>query len=377
MSVNVESKELVQFKDRKTFRALSNCLVLAAWFGAMYIADLAFGFQGAKALDASLALIYLAASPLVTLKVSDTWKRIFGFAVIANLILISSIPLFYLQLGLPIHVALLRHIISLLFCILLAPYFLQPKGFSLFFLLFYNAICFYVPMMRHGELDMNLAYTVIAYSFTLLFSYFFMDILRLHVTQISLLIKAHKEAQKKAIEDPLTGVYNRNYLDNFIKALVESDAEKVVLFVALDEYDRMVENHGYIVADAYIKKAASMIADKIRSKDVLARYGGVEFMVILDNPSINLGKTVAKRILDGLKVIMPEYSKASIGITKIIPGITYQAVMVNADTALFRAKNSVLEDISVVDPENPSFEPIHLEHIIESESGETQKEVDG
>ncbi|HCD71092.1 MAG TPA: hypothetical protein DEQ04_00795 [Thermovirga lienii] len=64
---------------------------------------------------------------------------------------------------------------------------------------------------------------------------------------------------------------------------------------------------------------------------------------------------------------MPEYSKASVGITKIIPGITYQAVMVNADTALFRAKNSVFEEISIVDPENPSFDPIHIENILEGE----------
>lgn len=372
MSEQIEIQQSTQFKDRKTFRALSNCLVLAAWFGAMYAADVAFGFHRAKMLDASLALIYLAASPLVTVKFSETWKKALGFIVIANLLIISSIPLFYVQLGLTVQVALSRHIISLLFCILLGPYFLQPKGLPFFFVLFYNALCFYIPMMKHGEVDMNLAYIVIVYSFTLLFSYFFIDILRLHVTQISLLIKAHKEAQKKAIEDSLTGVYNRNYLDNFIKALVESDVEKVLLFISLDDHDKIVENHGHIVADAYIKKAAKMIAEKIRSKDVLARYGGVEFMVILDNPSINLGQTVARRILSGLKEIMPEYSKASIGITKIVPGITYQAVMVNADTALFRAKNSVFEDVSVVDPENPTFDSIHFEDIIEN----PQKEAD-
>ena len=359
-----------QFKDRKTFRALSNCLVLAAWFGAMYVADVAFGFHRAKMLDASLALIYLAASPLVTVKFSETWKKALGFIVIANLLIISSIPLFYVQLGLTVQVALSRHIISILFCILLGPYFLQPKGLPFFFVLFYNALCFYIPMMKHGEVDMNLAYIVIVYSFTLLFSYFFIDILRLHVTQISLLIKAHKEAQKKAIEDSLTGIYNRNYLDNFIKALVESDAEKVLLFISLDEHDKIVENHGYIVADAYIKKAAKMIGEKIRSKDVLARYGGVEFMVILDNPSINLGQTVARRILGGLKEIMPEYSKASIGITKITPGITYQAVMINTDTALFRAKNSVFEDVSIVDPENPTFDSTHFEDMIENSQKE-------
>jgi len=67
---------------------------------------------------------------------------------------------------------------------------------------------------------------------------------------------------------------------------------------------------------------------------------------------------------------MPEYSKASIGITKITPGITYQAVMINTDTALFRAKNSVFEDVSIVDPENPTFDSTHFEDMIENSQKE-------
>jgi GGDEF domain-containing protein len=62
---------------------------------------------------------------------------------------------------------------------------------------------------------------------------------------------------------------------------------------------------------------------------------------------------------------MPDYPRASIGITKIISGITYQTVMVNADTALFRAKKS--EGLAMVDPENPQVEPIHWESQTEPE----------
>jgi len=46
-------------------------------------------------------------------------------------------------------------------------------------------------------------------------------------------------------------------------------------------------------------------------------------------------------------------------VTRIIPGITQQAVLVNADTALFRAKSSGLEQIAVVDPDNPRMETEH------------------
>jgi len=352
----------VSFKDRQKSRKLSNCLVLAAWFGAMYLMDTIFGYANLKMVDGALALLYLIAAPVVITPMSQGTKRTLGVLVILNLLLITSLPLFAPYFEIQLEFLLLRHVVSLLFAILLGPYFIQPKSFKFFLILFYNAVCFYIPMipmLRSGSVQMILAYVVIIYSFTLLFSYFFLDILRMNVTQISLLIKAHKQAEKMATKDALTDVYNRGYFDNFIKSLVEDDAEKVLLFISLDEYKKVVENHGYLVGDTYLKKAADMLAEKIRSEDMLARFGGEEFVIVLDNPRLDLGRTVARRILSSMKEITPDYPKASIGITKIIPGITYQAALVNADTALFRAKNS--DGLALVDPENPQVEPIHWE----------------
>ncbi len=349
----------VFYKNRQKSRKLSNCLVLAAWFGSMFLTDSLFGYTNLKIVDGTLALLYLIAAPVILTPMSQGTKRALSVLVILNLILITSLPLFAPYFQIQLEFLLLRHVVSLLFAILLGPYFIKPQSFAFFLILFYNAVCFYIPMLRSGSVQMTLAYVVIIYSFTLLFSYFFLDILRMNVTQISLLIKAHKQAEKMATKDALTDVYNRGYFDNFIKSLVEDDAEKVLLFISLDEYKNVVENHGYLVGDAYLKKTAAMLAEKIRSEDMLARYGGEEFVIVLDNPSLELGRTVAKRILSGMKQVMPDYPGASIGITKIIPGITHQAALVNADTALFRAKNS--DGLALVDPENPQVEPVHWE----------------
>jgi diguanylate cyclase (GGDEF)-like protein len=354
--VNAEQME-AQFKDRQKIRKISNCLVLAAWFGAMFLTDFVFGYATLKVIDGVLALAYLAAAPFVLLPMTEKAKRGLGVLVILNLLMITSLPLFTPYFGIQLEFMLLRHVVSLLFAILLGPYFIRPQSFAFFLILFYNALCFYIPMLQSGTVQMTLAYVVIIYSFTLLFSYFFLDILRMNVTQISLLIKAHKQAEKMATKDTLTETYNRGYFDNFIKSLIEDDAEKVLLFISLDQYRQVVENHGYLVGDTYLKKTAAMLAEKIRSEDMLARYGGEEFVIVLDNSSLDLGSTVARRILSGMKTVMPDYPRASIGITKIISGITYQTAMVNADTALFRAKKS--EGLAMVDPENPQVEPIH------------------
>jgi len=347
------------FVDRQKIRKISNCLVMAAWFGAMFFTDTIFGFPLLRTIDGVLSVVHLAAVPFVLIPMSERMKRSLGIVVILDLLLITSIPLLESRFAIPLPFLLLRHVISLLFAILVGPYFIRPKSFSFFLILLYNAICFYVPMVRSGTVEMTLAYVIIIYSFSLLFSYFFLDILRMHVTQISLLIKAHKQAEQMATKDALTGAYNRGYFDNFLKSLVENDAEKVLLFLSLDKYKDVVENHGYLVADAFLKNTAEMLKKKIRSEDMLARYGGEEFVVVLDNPSLDLGKTVARRIISGMKDVMPEYAKASVGITKIIPGITYQAVMVNADTALYRAKKS--DGTALVDPDNPHAEPLHWE----------------
>ncbi len=355
----------VTFKDRQKIRKISNCLVLSAWFGSMFLTDAVFGYSTLKFIDGTLAVVYLLTAPFVLIPMSQKTKRALGVVVILNLLLITSLPLFAPYLEIHLEFLLLRHVVSLLFAILLGPYFIRPQSFAFFLILFYNAVCFYIPMLRSGTVQMTLAYVVIIYSFTLLFSYFFLDILRMNVTQISLLIKAHKQAEKMATKDALTDVYNRGYFDNFIKSLVEDDAEKVLLFISLDEHKKVIDNHGYMVGDAYLKKTAAMLSEKIRSEDMLARYGGEEFVIILDNSSLDLGRTVARRILSGMKDVMPDYPQASIGITKIIPGITSQAALVNADTALFRAKNS--EGLAMVDPENPQVEPIHWESQTEPE----------
>lgn len=361
---NLEQTE-APFKDRQKIRKLSNCLVFAAWFGTMFLTDVIFGYSHLKTVDGVLAIIYLAAAPAVLMPVSGSSKKTLGFIVILNLLAITSLPLFEAYFEIPLEFMLLRHVVSLLFAILVGPYFIRPQSFAFFLVLFYNALCFYIPMVRSGSIEMTLAYVVIIYSFTLLFSYFFLDILRMNVTQISLLIRAHKQAEQMATKDTLTGVYNRGYFDNFIKSLVENDAEKVLLFISLDEHKKVVDNHGHLVGDAYLKKTAAMLEKKIRTEDMLARYGGEEFVIVLDHSSLDLGRTVARRILSGTKDVMPDYPGASIGITKIVAGITYQAALVNADTALFRAKSS--DGLALVDPENPQVEPLHWDGEPEAE----------
>jgi len=90
---------------------------------------------------------------------------------------------------------------------------------------------------------------------------------------------------------------------------------------------------------------------------VVSRFSGNQFVVVLDSNDLTLAETVARRIIKAVGNVIPEFEGISVGVTKIIPGITQQAVLVNADTALYRSKRSHLVGISIVDPANPRIEP--------------------
>ena len=171
-------------------------------------------------------------------------------------------------------------------------------------------------------------------------SYFFLDILRMNLGHVSSLISAKKDAENMALRDDLTGVYNRRYCDNLLRVLTENETEKALLFIDLDDYQNVCQAHGHLVGDAYLKRSAEAVLESVRSGDIVSRFGGNQFVVVLDSGDLSLAETVARRIRKAVGEVIPEFRSVSVGVTKIIPGITQQAVLVNADTALYRSKHS-------------------------------------
>ncbi len=352
-------KAAVEYQQQQRKRKICTCMILAGWFATLFLTDIIFGYPLMKRLDGILALAYLASAP-VTAMIFPTRKRsTLGWLAILNLILISSFPLFFKQLGIPVEILLLRQVMTLLFSTLIGPYFIQPKGFAFFLILLYNAACFYYPILVIREIDLMMGYIVVTYSFTLLFSYFFLDILRMNVTHVSSLLLAKKNAEDMALRDELTGVYNRRYCDNLLRILIENESEKTLLFIDLDDYQNICQAHGHLVGDTFLRKSAQAIVDCVRSGDVVARFGGNQFVVVLDSGDIPLAISISKRMRKAISEVIPEFTSVTVGVTRIIAGITQQAVLVNADTALYRAKSAGPEQIAVVDPANPRMESEH------------------
>ncbi|WP_345980649.1 diguanylate cyclase [Sulfurimonas sp. HSL3-2] len=129
-------------------------------------------------------------------------------------------------------------------------------------------------------------------------------------------IKNYIEAAKPVIEskiltdklrdttlrDGMTGIYNRRFLEQFIdkmaKQALRNETNYSVLMLDIDYFKMVNDTYGHDIGDIVIKGLAEVIKKSIRDADLAIRYGGEEFVILLNNASREGSITVAKKIHD-------------------------------------------------------------------------------
>jgi len=163
--------------------------------------------------------------------------------------------------------------------------------------------------------------------------------------------------------DPLTGLYNRRGLQNRLNTLMALDASQhFVLLLDIDHFKAYNDHYGHMMGDQALIRVSAAIRDAVRSRDIVTRYGGEEFMIILTNTDPTEARLTAERIRQrvyDLKIPhMFNQSVAtnvtvSIGIASLT-GIEMDGALEKADKALYEAKhlgrNNILasEDLTLV-----------------------------
>lgn len=171
----------------------------------------------------------------------------------------------------------------------------------------------------------------------------------LQANNISLQKKAEERLRKMAYHDPLTGLANRNKLEQFLHHLLaianRQQQTFALLFLDLDQFKNINDTIDHEAGDALLKIIAQRLQLTVRSTDLVARLGGDEFvLVITDVKHAESVALIAEKILKTvMKVINLKgreiYISTSIGIS-LYPhdGQNMQSLMQNADLALYRAK---------------------------------------
>ena len=169
------------------------------------------------------------------------------------------------------------------------------------------------------------------------------------------LVRDNEELTKRAsgltretLEDPLTGLSNRRYLDLRLGELIEAHHSKAVrVSVAMLDVDRFKainDQFSHAVGDEVLRSAATMIRTHCREGDVAARFGGDEFVLCLIGASLEAAEATLERLRSRLEThdwsaIHPGLAVGvSIGATQVRPGDDSAALMARADAALYRAK---------------------------------------
>ncbi|QGZ64261.1 GGDEF domain-containing protein [Paraburkholderia acidisoli] len=165
--------------------------------------------------------------------------------------------------------------------------------------------------------------------------------------------------------DPLTGVANRRRLDETLAALATAPGATGALLLAdIDLFKAFNDRYGHLAGDACLCHVAQCLASRLRSTDLLARFGGEEFAVVLPGTTIEEASRTAERLRDAVQNLhfVVENQRVSvtisIGIAMRLGQSSPDALIGAADMALYAAKHAGRNLVQVALPDSGQREPL-------------------
>jgi len=157
------------------------------------------------------------------------------------------------------------------------------------------------------------------------------------------------QIQRLSVTDPLTGCYNRRWLDEHLPAEIERcfryDRPLSVVFVDIDHFKSVNDDWGHAAGDAVLHEIVSRFQQAIRTQiDCIARYGGEEFLIMLPERRLEEARQVAERLRGMIKDAPVQVEAgniavtASFGVTEYASGDSAAALLARADDMLYKAK---------------------------------------
>ena len=158
----------------------------------------------------------------------------------------------------------------------------------------------------------------------------------------------HEEIHRLTITDGLTQIANKRYFTEFVEREI-ARAERhqrplVLLMLDIDHFKKINDQHGHLTGDRILCGVAQLIAPEVRREELLARWGGEEFAVVLPETPIEGARQFGERIRQLVEEARFEYDgltvqvTVSVGATTLAQCDTVESLIARTDALLYRAK---------------------------------------
>ena len=161
-----------------------------------------------------------------------------------------------------------------------------------------------------------------------------------------------RKIERHANTDALTGLSNRHAMnEKFGRELnrcVKNDNPIALVMIDVDHFKQFNDRFGHVAGDRALSAVASILKLQFRPRDLLVRYGGDEFAVLLPDVDLELATTIANRVRSAVSgdteasddSLIQIPIKISMGVASLQPGSGLPELIRDADAALYRAKEA-------------------------------------
>jgi diguanylate cyclase (GGDEF)-like protein/PAS domain S-box-containing protein len=186
-------------------------------------------------------------------------------------------------------------------------------------------------------------------------------------------LRLREALRNQSIRDPLTGLYNRRYLEEMMeretRRAVRAEHGLGVLMLDLDHFKKFNDTYGHDAGDTVLRETTSFLVKSVRAEDIVCRYGGEEFVIILPMADLHASHARAERIRSKIRDLSAMHQGQTMGILTLSIGVaelpdhgtTPKELLAAADAALYRAKREgrdrvVVASAPITSESDPSME---------------------
>jgi len=158
-----------------------------------------------------------------------------------------------------------------------------------------------------------------------------------------------QQIEENAMKDELTGLYNRKKLDE-----IEYNSDLCIIMFDIDDFKKINDNYGHLKGDEVLGTLANVIRTNVRETDILVRWGGEEFLIILENLKDNeIARSLAEKLrikINQIEIEKVRYFSCSFGVScgRVQSRQDFELLLSKADKGLYQAKRNGKNRVEVI-----------------------------